>query len=209
MMTWWIWLSAAAVYAAFLAWYDNWGGKLSKAEIEDYMQRARLAGSDAVNDLGIVRTFLEQDDGREFVMVNLVRFAPGLVPHPETGAPTPGIELMQRYSKTFMPALLRNGGHPALVTRKAGGYVDAWQVPPDPGWNVVGFMRYRSRRDMIKMATDPRFKDIHKFKIAGVAETFSFPTQPMIKLYVSPRVWLAMLLALIAAFAQIAVLLRA
>jgi len=38
-------------------------------------------------------------------------------------------------------------------------------------------MRYRSRRDMMRLATDPRFLDVYPFKIAAVAETFSFPTR--------------------------------
>lgn len=38
------------------------------------------------------------------------------------------------------PRLLKHGGHPALATRKVGGYVDAWMVEPDPGWSIVGFM---------------------------------------------------------------------
>jgi hypothetical protein len=207
MIAWWAWVSAAALYAVFRFYYDNRGGRLTPAEIDHYMAEGASHGADAVNDLGIVRGFLEQDDGREFVMVNLVRLQPGLVPHPDTGVPTPATELMQLYSKTFVKGLIRYGGHPAIATRKVGGYVDAWLVPPDPGWNIVGFMRYRSRRDMIRMATDPGFKDIHKFKIAAVAETFSFPTQPFLRLYVGPRVWVGLLLVQGASVAQIIALL--
>ncbi|HLN10952.1 MAG TPA: hypothetical protein VK281_18615 [Xanthobacteraceae bacterium] len=39
----------------------------------------------------------------------------------------------------------------------------------------------------------------------GVGETFSFPTQPIIRLFVGPRVWVGLVLALAAALAQIAV----
>lgn len=206
MAGWYVWPVAAALYGGFRLFYDNWRGKLSQAEIDAALARAEAQGAGEVNDLGIVRKFLEEDDGREFVMVNLVRVPDGMVTHPDTGAQVPAREMMQVYSKAFMPRLLRHGGHPALATRKVGGYVDAWMVPPDPGWSIVGFMRYRSRRDMINMVNDPTFKDTHKYKLLGVAETFSFPTQPFLRAYVSPRVSVFLVLALAAALTQIAVL---
>ncbi|MFN4355486.1 hypothetical protein [Parvibaculum sp.] len=206
----WIWGIAALAAIAFLGWYRNWRGPLSKDEIERYMATAiEMHGANEFNDFDIVRRFLEADDGREFVMLNLVRLAPGEVADPETGAPTRSGKLMQRYSRPFMQALIRRGGHPAMVARKVGGYVDAWRVPPDPGWTIVGFMRYRSRRDMIELVVDPRFSSSHAFKFAATAETFSFPTQPVLRLYPSPVLWAPLLLALIAALAHLAILLSA
>ncbi|MGE0044510.1 MAG: hypothetical protein AB7J28_05560 [Hyphomonadaceae bacterium] len=199
-----IWGAALAAYILFRAWYDNWRGPLSTNEIERFV--AAIAGTPgaAVNDLAIVRRFLEEDDGREFFMLNLVRENPNDAPDPETGAMVPGRILTQRYAKAFMPALFARAGHPAIVARPAGGYLDAWNAAPDPGWSVVGYMRYRSRRDMAALASDPRFHHIHPFKIAGVAQTFSFPTRPMIRTLLGPRVWIALLLALIAALTHLA-----
>lgn len=206
----WIWGIAALAAIAFLGWYRNWRGPLSKDEIERYMAVAiEMHGANEFNDFDIVRRFLEADDGREFVMLNLVRLAPGEVPDPETGRPTRSSALLQRYTQPFMRALFRRGGHPAMVARKVGGYVDAWRVPPDPGWTIVGFMRYRSRRDMIELVVDPRFSSSHAFKFAATAETFSFPTQPVLRLYPSPALWAPLLLALIAALAHLAILLSA
>jgi len=207
MINWYVWLSAVAVYGVFRAWYDNRRGRITPAEIDFFLDRGARHGAGDVNDLTIIRRFLEQDDGREFFMVNLVKYT-GDIPHPETGAPTTGQAMLQQYSRSFVKNMLRYGGHPALAARKIGGYVDAWQVPPDPGWNITGFMRYRSRRDMIDMATDPKFNGIHKFKIAGVGETFSFPSQPIVMLLFGPRIWVAMVLLLVAAFIQIALLLK-
>jgi hypothetical protein len=45
-----------------------------------------------------------------------------------------------------------------------------------------------------------------KYKLLGVAETFSFPTQPFLRAYVSPRVSVFLILALAAALAQLAIL---
>lgn len=203
----WIWLVALALYALFLAWYRNWHGKLTPKEIEHYISEAAKAKDSDLNDFGVIRKFLEEDDGREFIMANLVKVASGEVPDPETGKPVRGPALLRRYTKPFMRALLLRGGHPALVARKVGGYVDAWNVAPDPGWTIVGFMRYRSRRDLMELVIDPRFRGMHAFKIAATPETFSFPTQPMIRIYLSPFIWVPMWLALCAALAQLVVLL--
>ena len=206
MSGWWVWLVAAAMYVGFRLFYDNWRGRLTPIEIERFLAQAEQQGAGVDNDLATVRTFLEADDGREFVMVNLVRVPDELVTHPDTGAQVPALEMMQAYSKAFIPLLMRHGGHPALATRKVGGYIDSWMVDPDPGWSIVGFMRYRSRRDMIKMVVHPGFAAAHRFKPLGIAETFSFPTQPFLRAYLSPRVWVFLVLALAAALAQLAIL---
>lgn len=206
MPGWWVWLVAATLYAGFLLFYSNWRGKLTREEIDTMLAQAEAQGAADLNDLSIVRKFLEEDDGREFVMVNLVRVPDTMVIDPDTGAQVPASDMMKAYSKAFMPRLIKHGGHPALAARKVGGYVDAWKVGPDPGWSIVGFMRYRSRRDMLKMVVDPTFKDAHKYKLLGVGETFSFPTQPFIRAYVSPRVTVFLILALVAALAQLAMI---
>ncbi|MGI9164530.1 MAG: hypothetical protein ACR2JI_16655 [Mycobacterium sp.] len=206
-MSWWVWAVAAVLYLCFRLYYDNWRGPLTGDEIDTFMTTVQERGGGELNDLDVVRTFLEEDDGREFVMVNLVRVPDTMVADPDTGAQVSAEAMMRAYTKAFMPRLLKHGGHPALATRKVGGYVDAWMVEPDPGWTIVGFMRYRSRRDMMKMVVDPTFDDAHKYKLLGVAETFSFPSQPILRAYVTPRVWVFLVLALVAALAQVVFLL--
>ncbi len=44
-------------------------------------------------------------------------------------------------------------------------------------------MRYRSRRDMVKLVMDPAFKEGHPDKMLGTLATFSFPTQRVLSLY--------------------------
>ncbi len=56
------------------------------------------------------------------------------------------------------------------------------------------------------MVLDPAFGDSHKYKPLRIAETFSFPTQPFLRAYVSPRVSVFLILALAAALAQIGIL---
>lgn len=202
----WVWGVALLATALFFSWYVNWRRPLCAEEVDRYVERMRAVHGDVRNDLDTLRRFLEKDDGDEFVMLNLVKIVPGEVADPVTGEPSTGRKLLDKYTSVFMRALFARGGHPAMVARKAGGYFDAWRVSPDPGWTVVGFMRYRSRRDMIELALDPRFASVHQFKFAATAETFSFPTKPVLRAYMSPHVWVPLGFALLAAFAQIAFL---
>jgi hypothetical protein len=59
---------------------------------------------------------------------------------------------------------------------------------------------------MIKLVRDPAFMEGHPDKLLGTLATFSFPTQRVVSFYVSPRVTVALILALAAALAHLAVL---
>lgn len=210
METFLVWLPALALYAMFLGWYVNWRGPVTPAEINGLMQRleASGAGDTGRNDLQTMRAFLEADDGREFFMLNLVRVSPCKVADPVTGVERPAREVLEGYTKVFMPALFARGGHPAIVARKVGGYFDAWGVQADPGWSIIGYMRYRSRRDLALLASNPRFSGAHEFKFAAMPNTFSFPSQPQLMALPGPGVWVGVLLALCAALVQIFWLLK-
>ena len=202
---WWPFGVALGAYLLFRLWYDNWRGPLKPAEIDAGLAAIAARGGSGGTDRAQFRAFLESDDGREFVMLNLVKVTPGLVPHPETGEPVPGRAMLDQYSRHFIRRLLLRGGHPAMVARKIGPYVDAWgEVQPGPGWSIVGFMRYRSRRDLLALAADPSFAAVHAFKALGTMQTFSFPTRPVLRLFAGPRLWVALLLALLAALTALA-----
>ncbi len=210
MDSFWVWGMALAAYGLFLAWYVNWRGPLKPQEIDDLMARITAHNPDAGrNDPAVVRHFLEGDDGREFFMLNLVRVASTEVADPLTGQMRPARAVMDGYTRMFLPALFRRGGHPAIAARKIGPYFDAWGVEPDPEWTLVGYMRYRSRRDLAILVADPRFGGAHDFKFAAMPQTFSFPTRPVIMALASPKLWLGLTIALIAALTQIALLLVA
>ena len=206
MAPWTIWATALAVYVVFRWWYDNWSGPLKPAEIEAFMQQLAGRFEGTGNSPEVLRAFLEADDGREFLMVNLVKVQTELVTDPASGQRVPGVELFRRYAKRFVPVLFRTGGHPGFVGRKVGGYIDAWNVPPDPDWGLFGLMRYRSRRDLLRLVMDPAFKDTHPEKILGTLATFSFPSQRMVSFYLGPRFSVALVLALLAALGHLALL---
>lgn len=200
-----VWGVALALYLVFRRWYDGSRPPLTAAEIDAFVPRLPPHALANPAEIATLRSFLAADDGREFAMLNLVKLAPEPVANPRTGAPMPASELLEAYTRPFFRALLRKGSHPAIAARVVGGYLDSWQVPADPGWTIVGYVRYRSRRDLLELITDPRFADAHTFKIAATPVTLSFPTQPRILLFVSPRVWVGLVIALVAALVLLAV----
>jgi hypothetical protein len=211
MATFWVWGIALLVHGIFLSWYINWRGPLSKAEVETLMARKRAnnVGYGDQDEMPVMQRFLEEDDGREFYLLNVIRMSGGDVADPVTGRMRPAREVLAGYTRMFMPALFARGGHPALAARRVGGMVDTWGLKEVPEWSMLGYMRYRSRRDIAHLVCDPRFGGAHAFKFAAMPQTLNFPARPMIMTLASPRIWVGLSLALAAAVAQIALLLLA
>jgi hypothetical protein len=211
MTSFWVWGVALLGYAVFLAWYFNWRGPLSKAEVETLMARmqANNVGHGDQDEMPVIRKFLEEDDGREFFMLNVIRLSQDDVADPVTGERLPARQVMAGYTRMFMPALFARGGHPALAARRVGGMVDTWGLKDVPEWSMMGYIRYRSRRDLAHLVCDPRFTGAHAFKFAAMPQTFNFPTRPMIMTLAGPGIWVGLSFALAAAAAQIALLLSA
>lgn len=194
-----IWVCAVFLYVVFRLWYDGSKKPLTAEEIEQFVAILEKRADAGLNtqDVATIRKFMEEDDGKEFLMANLVEMNASPVKHPDTGEPVQAQALLTEYFKPLMKSFLRRAGHPVLTGRAVGGYLDAWNTPPDPGWHVAGFIRYRSRRDaMLASLAEPSFDAIHKYKIAALKQTFAFPTQLQMGFYASPRVTVALVLAL-------------
>ena len=56
---------------------------------------------------------------------------------------------------------------------------------------------------MMELATDPAFEPAHAYKIAAIANTLAFPVAPPVLLF-GPRVWVPLVLALLAALGHLA-----
>ena len=191
-----VWGTAAAIYAVFWVWYVGLKGKLSATDVEQYMQRFEAAGLPA-DKLGNLHQFLAKDDGREWFMVNLLELKS---PKRESA------KLLQSYSKVFMAGMLKRAGHPFFIANAKAKNIENLHCEQADNWTSSGIVRYRSRRDLIAMVRDPLFAEIHPYKLLGIPTTFSFPTQREVSLYMGPRVWVGLVLALAAALVQLVVL---
>ena len=200
-----IWVTALQVYLAFRAWYDGLRKPLTADEVAEYTRLLEQRADMESVDMAVMRKFLEEDDGKEFIMMNLLQYNPSPMKHPDTGQDVQADSVLQEYFRPFMGQVIRRAGHPVIAGRAVGGYLDAWNTPPDPGWHGAGLIRYRSRRDIIELSlASAKFQNLHKYKVAALKQTISFPTHTQMGLYASPRVTVAMALALTAALLQLA-----
>lgn len=199
-----LWLLALIVYGVFLAWYLNWRPPLSEDDVREYRARLEASPMAEQGDVAVLTDFLSKDDGRSFVMVNLIKLARDPVPDPETGVPRGAAELLEEYTRVFLGAALGRASHPVLVAGKVGGYVDAWNVEADPGWSALGLVRYRSRRDLAELLLMDGVDAAHGYKIAAMPATLAFPSQIRMGALLGPQVWVGLLLALFAALGSLA-----
>jgi len=189
------WGASALIYAIFWVWYVGLKGKLSETEVEQYMQRVEAAGLPA-DKLKNLHQFLAKDDGREWFMINLLELKS---PKRESA------KLLQSYTKTFMAGMYKRAGHPFFVANAKAKNIENLHCEHADNWTSTGIVRYRSRRDCAETLLDTFGSEHHGDKLASLEKTFAFPATTSL-LMGSPRVLVAMGLALIAALIQIAFL---
>jgi hypothetical protein len=192
-----LWLVLAALYAGFWVWYTPLEGPLTAAEIDRILARVEGAGGNPER-AGRLRRFMEEDTGRQFIMVNVIDMADDPVELPATGPGASADDLMGHYMEHMYPELLKRASHPVLLGEAVFSALDLVGIEGAESWSRVGLMRYRSRRDMVEIATDPAFGGRHEYKIAALDKTIAYPVEP--QLYLSDlRLLLALaLLALVA-----------
>lgn len=108
----------------FALWYFNWKGPLTAEEIDNVMGTFNDVEGCEHADADVFRRFLEEDDGAEFVMLNLVQLHTGDVSHPVSGKKMTASKLMGEYFGPFALSLFKRGGHPVFQARTVGGNID-------------------------------------------------------------------------------------
>ncbi|NWG45500.1 MAG: hypothetical protein HXY25_03000 [Alphaproteobacteria bacterium] len=190
-----VWGLPAILYAAFWLWYTPILGPLTSEEIDEIVESA-LAGGDDGAAARILR-FFEEDDGRSFVMVNLLDMADSPPALPATGPGADASALLDHYMEYMYPALFARASHPVFVGRAIFESVDVVGIDGAERWDTGALMRYRSRRDLWKIASHPSFTDRHDYKIAALDKTIAFPVAPQL-LPGDPRLILALALLALA-----------
>ena len=187
-----LWCIGVGGYLLFLWWYTNTGGPLSNAEIAEFVERMRQSGEPSER-IARLRRFMSEDDGGQFLMVNLVDMAdtPKAVPGVPTGETSEA--MLARYMAHMTPELLKRAGHPVFAGEAIFRAMDLTGIDGAERWTDFALMRYRSRRDLLEIALNPVFADKHVFKIAALQKTIAFPVAP--GLYLSdPRLLLLLVL---------------
>ena len=177
------WILLTAIYVAIFFWYTNFHGPLTRDEADAYVAQIRERGA-APERLAALTRFLYDDDGDDFVMVNLI----DMRKHDSAeGGETPS-QLLDRYMEYMWPSLFLRACHPVFFSQGRYEALDIWGIDGAHNWSQFALMRYRSRRDMLEIAINQQFKDSHDFKIAAMKKTVAFPVSGGFS-YADPR-WL-------------------
>ena len=191
----WIWLVLTLIYLVFFNWYTSFGGPLTDEEVAHYIELFEKREPPLSPErLANIRRFMEEDTGDDFVMVNIIELydkplqIEGVDPH-ETSD-----EVLGKYMAYMLPELISRACHPVIYGQAASNAIDIMNAEGMESWTRGAGMRYRSRRDMVEIASNPAFGGFHEFKVAGMQKTIAFPIDPWLALG-DPRLVLALLLA--------------
>ena len=183
----------AITYLGFFSWYTSFNGPLNPQEIEYYIEKVNATSE----ELASFRKFMEEDDGRDFVMINIMEMydTPLQIEGVKPGETTD--QVLGKYMEYMFPAMLSRASHPVFRGNAASlRAMDIMNADGMETWTGAAGVRYRSRRDMIEISTNPEFAGRHEFKVAALAKTIAFPVAPFNYLG-DPRLLLALLLGLI------------
>ena len=182
----WLWAAPGLSWLLLCFWYTNTSGPITAEEREATLAAAAQEGWSDERLSGIER-FMVEDDGGQFLMVNLL----DLADDPEASAN------MDRYMEHMLPALLARACHPTFAGNVVHQAMDLAGIEGAETWGSVGIVRYRSRRDLLEIALNPVFSDKHDYKIEALAKTIAVPVAPSIYLSDLRLLLLLVLLAVI------------
>ena len=175
----WPWLVATALSAAFLLWHQPWFGKpLTTAEIDAAFavsvdRATALPESEKIK----LRAFFSSDDGRPFYNINLLLYR-DVATYPDGVARSgihSGSDAADAYARVVLPQLLRRGSYPVFVSSKISNLLEEGALGAD-FFQEVAIVRYRSRRDMLDMISDPSYLAGGPHKFASLAKNVAVPT---------------------------------
>jgi hypothetical protein len=165
-------LAAAFVilYLAFWAWHSQGAGKLTQAEIDQYLaiiEKLPLPEKGVQAFIARLRPWAEADDGKPVYMFNLIHFFPGLQPFP--GAPefkgTPE-QANAHYERSLIWLWLSHASYPTFIgAPQAGNLIN---MQPERTWGNMTVVRYPSRRTFLKLISHPSYAPLAPYKFMAV-----------------------------------------
>jgi hypothetical protein len=171
-----LWLLTALLYAIFVLWYTDFGGPLSNEEVDDFVEVMTDNGvpADRVN---YYAQFLRNDTGRQFLMVNnldMNEHPPAVAGAPENADAN---TLMGLYMEHMIPELLKRACHPVLMGPAVYSAIDITGIEGAGQWTDAALFRYRSRRSLMEIISNPDILGPHHFKLAALNKTIAYPIE--------------------------------
>ena len=199
------WLILGSVYIVFFFWYTDIEGALSQEEIQGFLNKHEQniidnRSSPNLEELQLrmdfLRRFMEEDSGRQFIMVNNIEMDsdPGDVPGANSGESDD--ELLSRYMEHMWPNLFKRASHPIFGGNAIWQSMDLVGIEGAETWDQMALMRYKSRRAFMEIITHPNMMDRHDFKVAAMQKTIAYPVEPF-AYFSDLRIILGMLMVII------------
>jgi hypothetical protein len=170
---WFEFILAAALmilYVAFWAWHSQGAGKLTQAEIDQYLaiiEKLPLPEKGVQAFTARLRPWAEADDGKPVYMFNLIDFFPRLQMF--SGAPdfkgTPE-QANAHYEKGLMWLWLSHASYPTFIgVPQAKNLIN---IQPERTWENMTVVRYPSRRAFLKLISHPAYAPLAAYKFIAV-----------------------------------------
>jgi hypothetical protein len=167
------------LYMAFFFWYGGKSRPLTQTEVDAFIAEIqRASGKEAASEgslLKQLRELCEGDDGREFYMVNLLKFNKNTTADSRNDP----MDANSRYNRRILPIMLKYGGHPVFNGAVQNRFI---HTDGDRDWDNLAMMRYRSRRDFLKGVINAARMNLESDKWTALEKTHVFPVKPIFHL---------------------------
>jgi len=196
-----LWSTAALLYVVFVYWYTDFGGPLSDGEVDTFTATLLERGADPAT-VAKFETFFRNDSGRQFLMINLLDMSAN---PPDVEGAEPGEsadQLMARYMEHMFPELLKRACHPVIMGDAVYSTIDVLGIEEAEQWTGAAVFRYRSRRSLMEILSNPEIRGRHEFKLAALEKTIAFPIETSLYLG-DARLLLGLILLALTALADI------
>lgn len=176
-----LWLIGATIYGMFALWYTNTGGPLTEVEIARYTSLFEARGMPAERMQTMAR-FMATDTGRQIIVINNLDLNENPQDLPATGPNASAGALLDHYMEHMYPAQLKRASHPVFFGRAVSPAIDIAGIEGARDWDQGALFRYRSRRDLLEISTDPAFSSRHDYKMAALEKTIAYPVESILYL---------------------------
>ena len=174
-----IWITGFVLYVLFFSWYTSFEEPMTEKEISVVLERAKSLGRSEQN-LATLENFMRTDTGNDFIMVNLLDMNESPPELPATGPGASASDLIAHYMEHMYPAQFKRACHPVFFGQSVSNALDLSGIEGAAHWDQGALFRYRSRRDVIEIATNPAFNERHDYKMAALTKTIAVPVEPLL-----------------------------
>lgn len=153
----------ASAMIIFIIWYKGGNLPLTDKEVSYYMNQIEAQHNNpGKHNIKVLKSFLENDDGKAFYTVNLYQYAKIAQYSQEKLNTISGRGAFDIFSKKMVRLLAKQGSHPIFGSD--------WTHNLTSSWDRVVIVRYRSRRDIAEIFLNPEFTQASVHKWAGIAK---------------------------------------